>query len=69
MKRVLNITATNGGTNAKVRIEVNCTVRSLLLKRRVLSDRVLHHIADGVMEALRNAAYLHVPLSMQRVGR
>ena len=74
MKRVLKITATNGGTTAKVRIEVECRAAwhpslSYSMNRRQLSRRVLHAIASGVMQALSQADYFAVPLSRQRVGR
>ena len=73
MKRVLTITAVNGGTTAKVRIEVVCRMeedeRAWSYSTPFLSRRVLHGIADGVMEALRDADYFHVPLCKQRVDR
>ena len=75
MKRVLTITAKNGGTTAKVRIEVVCRKAKeqeglpWSYSTPMLSRRVLHGIADGVMEALRDADYFKVPLSRQRVGR
>jgi hypothetical protein len=69
MKRVLKITAKNGGTTAKVRIEVVCTEEGVFLNRRQIARRVLHGIADGVMEAIADADYFHVPLSRQRLGR
>jgi len=72
MKRVLKITATNGGTTAKVKIEVVCRrdeENPWSYSRPLLARRVLHGIADGVMESLRDADYFHVPLSRQRVGR
>jgi len=72
MKRVLKITATNGGTTAKVRIEVVCRKEETCpwsYSTPDLSRRVLLGIADGVMEALRNADHFHVPLSRQHIGR
>jgi hypothetical protein len=70
MKRVLKITATNGGTTAKVRIEVVCReMGSLHWSRRHISEIALAEIADGVMQGLRDARYLKVLLSRQRVGR
>jgi hypothetical protein len=69
VKRVLTITARNGGTTAKVRIEVECAEEGMLLNRRQIARRVLHGIADGVMEAIADADYFEVPLSRQRVGR
>jgi len=70
MKRVLKITATNGGTTAKVRIEVDClTRRPPFWSTRLQSRVIILEITDGVMEALREASYLRAPLSTQRVGR
>jgi hypothetical protein len=72
MKRVLTITARNGGTTAKVRIEVECRKdqeRPWSYSTPMLARRVLHGIADGVMEAIADADYFKVPLSRQRVGR
>ena len=69
MKRVLNITATNGGTTAKVRIEIRCLKAGIFLNKPQLADHVAHQIADGVMEALRNATHFQALLSRQRVGR
>lgn len=69
MKRVLNIKAVNGGTTAKVRIEVDCTEEGVFLNRRQIARRLLHRIADGVMETIAHAQSLEVPLSRQRVGR
>jgi len=69
MKRVLKITATNGGTTAKVRIEVVSQEDRYPLKRRQLSRRVLHTIASAVMHALSQGEYFRVPLSQQQIGR
>ena len=69
MKRVLKISAVNGGTTAKVRIEVECTSDVVFDSTRERAGRVITSIADGVMEVVRNAKYFEVPLSRQRVGR
>ena len=69
MKRVLKITATNGSTTAKVRIEVECRWDDVFCSTRERSRQVLHGIASGVMETLSDASYFRVPLSCQRVGR
>ena len=72
MKRVLKITATNGGTTAKVRIEVVCRNKeshSSGWSPRALSHEVLHAIASGVMQTITDADYFKVPLSKQRVDR
>lgn len=70
MKRVLKITAKNGGTTAKVRIEVECkAAKDPLVGIRLECSTVLVNIADGVMDALKSTPYLWAPLSRQRVGR
>jgi hypothetical protein len=70
MKRVLKITAKNGGTTAKVRIEVECLEKAdPEFNRRFISRCVLDSVGDGVMAALAGSHFLHVPLSRQRVGR
>jgi len=70
MKRVLKITATNGGTTAKVRIEVVCSRgRPPFFSTRNLSRTVLSAIADGVMETIKTTSLFWVPLNKQRVGR
>jgi hypothetical protein len=70
VKRILNIKAVNGGTTAKVRIEVECRWRDeQRAGTRYVSGEVLNQIADDVMLALSEASYLNVPVCRQCVGR